>query len=349
VAAALLDGVRFFGRMSPEERAAVSALLRPVTFAAGEHLVESNVVPLGLYVIEAGRVRFQIRLPGDTQEPVWEARAGDVLGELSLTLRTLAPVSAVALEETRTWLLEAGVVDGLRQQTSPLAFAILGAMARTMCARVRYVIGIVVGEPAPPGGAEASEHRSRRPSSPSSPSCPSYPILESDLAQLAILPLFRGVGPAQLAREAAVFRRLELQRGDPLYTEGEASRGLYVVVRGAMETSVQRGGEKRRLGIAGPGRLVGELAFVSGRPHVTDAAAKERATLLALDPAAFEALREACAPLALRLFDLVALESTATLMGAGRGRRHVKRLAERAPQASSSNVETTSRPSDRSA
>jgi CRP-like cAMP-binding protein len=340
MAAALLDGVRFFGRMSPEERAAVSALMRPVTFAAGEHIVESNVAALGLYVIEAGRVRYQIRHPGDTHQQVGEPTAGDVLAEISLAVRIPAPVSAVALEETRTWLLEAGVVDGLRRQTSPLAFAILGAMARTTCARVRYVMGLVVGEPVPPGRADAPEPPSLAPGSPMS---------EADLAQLAILPLFRGVAPAPLAREAAVFRRLELQRGEPLYAEGETSRGLYVVVRGAMETSVQRGGEKRRLGIAGPGRLVGELAFVSGRPHVTDAAAKERATLIALDHAAFAVLHEARAPLALRLFDAVALEAYMTLVGAGRGRRHVKMLAERGPQASSSNVETASRPSDRSA
>jgi hypothetical protein len=71
--------------MSPEERAAVAELLRPVTFAVGEHLVVNNVVPPGLYVIEAGRVQFQIRLPGDTQQPVWEASAGEVMGELSLS------------------------------------------------------------------------------------------------------------------------------------------------------------------------------------------------------------------------------------------------------------------------
>lgn len=121
---------------------------------------------------------------------------------------------------------------------------------------------------------------------------------------------------------------MALGRGAPLYAEGAPAPLLYVVARGAVETYVRRAGEKRRLGIAGPGRVVGEVAFVGDRPHATDAAAKENAILLTLERAALDDLMAQRAPLALRLLDAIGLESTATLLGAGR--RHVKLLAERA-------------------
>jgi CRP-like cAMP-binding protein len=313
---ALLERVRFFGRMSPAERAAVAALLRPLTFAPGEYLGRTDVAQPGLQVIESGLVELRIRLPGDTHQPVWEAGPGEVLGEISLASRQPFPISARALEPTRVWLLDARVVEGLRAQAAPLAFAVLGSMARTVCARVRFVLTRVIGSP------------SSDVAPPIQPGHQRAPIGAGELPLLRVLPLFRHVDADALAAEAACFERLAFPRGAPIYAEGEPASALYVVLRGAIETHVVRGGEKRRLGIAGPGRIFGEVAFVGGRPHLTSARAQENAIVLAIDVARLAGLVARRAPLALRLFDAIAFEANAVLGGAGR--RQVKLIAEAA-------------------
>lgn len=315
----LLDGVRFFRRLSSDERARVVGLLRPVTFAPGERLIQPDVRPAGLYVIERGRVDLQIHVSGDSRFKAMPIGAGDVLGEWALVMPHAFPITAAALEPTQAWLLEARMVEGLRLLGDPLAFGLMHAMARVVCARVRFLTAEIVGAPDPDRASETAETAL-------APGL-TAPVGPADLSLMALLPLFRGLAPATFASEAALFERFELARGARLYAEGDASDRLYVVLRGAIELTAQRKGKRRRLTIAGPGRLMGELGFFGAHPHHADASAKENAIVLSLSRARFEALVTERRPLALRLFEAAALSTDAVLQGTGR--RHAEVLVAR--------------------
>jgi CRP-like cAMP-binding protein len=52
------------------------------------------------------------------------------------------------------------------------------------------------------------------------------------------------------------------------------------VLRGAAELLTQKGDRERRIGIAGPGELIGYLATLGGATHSTSARVRERAVVL---------------------------------------------------------------------
>jgi CRP/FNR family cyclic AMP-dependent transcriptional regulator len=60
-------------------------------------------------------------------------------------------------------------------------------------------------------------------------------------ADLAAIPLFRGLSDAQLASVAAVLVRSRAPQGGEILTEGDPGRSLFVLVDGAVETSKHLG------------------------------------------------------------------------------------------------------------
>src|SRR6185312_12222546 len=83
---------------------------------------------------------------------------------------------------------------------------------------------------------------------------------------------------------------IELGRGQTLFREGEAASTCYVVVRGALEITGGRDGQRHRIGILGPGRLCGILALIEGERHSMSAAARENAVLFEIGADAFARL-----------------------------------------------------------
>lgn len=88
-------------------------------------------------------------------------------------------------------------------------------------------------------------------------------------AFLANLPLFKGLGAAELARIAAGTRRRKLERGEVLFREGEASNGLFAVAYGKLQLSA-RG---RLTDIVGPGKSFGEAVMFLEKPYIVTATA----------------------------------------------------------------------------
>ena len=73
-------------------------------------------------------------------------------------------------------------------------------------------------------------------------------------------------------------RRLEAPRGADVAAEGS----LLVVMRGAIETSIRRGGLAARARLAGPGRFVGHLNLLGEDAGAASSRAREHALLLEL-------------------------------------------------------------------
>jgi CRP-like cAMP-binding protein len=75
-------------------------------------------------------------------------------------------------------------------------------------------------------------------------------------------------------------RRIEVPRGAAVGATTEDAPALLIVLRGAVETSIRRGGLAARTRLAGPGRLVGHLNLLGGHPAPIASRARERSILL---------------------------------------------------------------------
>jgi len=98
---------------------------------------------------------------------------------------------------------------------------------------------------------------------------------------LARLPLFAGLGVAELGRLAAGTTRRELKRGDFLFRQGEQPTGFHAVVHGRIELTARSArGRARVADIVGAGRSFGEAIMFLEQPYIVSARALGDALVL---------------------------------------------------------------------
>jgi CRP-like cAMP-binding protein len=98
---------------------------------------------------------------------------------------------------------------------------------------------------------------------------------------LARLPLFAGLGAAEVARLAAGTTRRELRRGEFLFRQGEPPTGFHAVVHGRIELRAHGPhGRERVTDIVGAGRSFGEAIMFLEKPYIVSARALGDALVL---------------------------------------------------------------------
>ena len=106
------------------------------------------------------------------------------------------------------------------------------------------------------------------------------------LANLAATsPLFAGLSKPDGRTLMSAFRAERVGRGDIIIEEGEASRGIYVVIRGAFRVHTRAEGDVAQLG---PGDVFGEIAVIRGTPTTASVIADKSSEVLMLPVARFQ-------------------------------------------------------------
>ncbi|MBC7293048.1 MAG: cyclic nucleotide-binding domain-containing protein, partial [Thermoleophilia bacterium] len=108
------------------------------------------------------------------------------------------------------------------------------------------------------------------------------------LAVIKRAPLFAGLDDGHLRDLVARGRCKQLDRGQPLFFQGEEAQGLYVVLSGRVKVyKTSPRGREQILMVMGPGEPVGEVAVLSGESYPASAEALEAAQVLYLPRQAF--------------------------------------------------------------
>lgn len=105
-------------------------------------------------------------------------------------------------------------------------------------------------------------------------------LTADDLAQL---PLFADVPPAEIARLAASCPDIHLTAGEYAMHEGD-DRALYIVLSGMLEVVKLMDGVPRVIGKRGPGQLLGEVPMTMGTPFLGGGRAVEPSRVMRIEP-----------------------------------------------------------------
>jgi CRP/FNR family cyclic AMP-dependent transcriptional regulator len=131
----------------------------------------------------------------------------------------------------------------------------------------------------------------------------------ANLAALSVLrvsPIFRGLSPDLLEHVSTLCRTRGYGRGETIFVEGSPGLKLYGVVSGRlMITTTSSQGLELHLNVAGPGEIIGEIAFLDGGTRTATARAAELTTLFELERPAFFTLLEQHPQLGTHLLQLV--------------------------------------------
>ena len=237
----------------------VAALLRPFAAAEGEILFKVDAPVERVLLLRSGTV-------GLSEPVLTSAGPGDALGDLALNGPTTHTATARALEAVEGFILELGDFDQLRTAGHPVAFSVLRRLALLLADRIRRAggegspDGVVTGPRATPG-----------------------PPVVHELAVIRRLPYFSEFDLRELDVLADSLRTWKLEPGATLFAEGDTAQSAFIVLRGAVEVTRDRGERRLRIATVGPGRLLGELSLIDGGPRTASCAAVEPVVVLEIE------------------------------------------------------------------
>jgi len=111
------------------------------------------------------------------------------------------------------------------------------------------------------------------------------------IADLRAIPAFAAMGTADAALFLSVMEERPSARGVPLFREGEAGEGLFVILEGRVSITKRnaKGGE-REVAVLDRHEVFGEMDLISDRPHNSGAKGQQACRLLFLPKKAFQDL-----------------------------------------------------------
>jgi CRP-like cAMP-binding protein len=239
-----------------------------------------------MLLLASGGAEVVRRLPGNLRQTLAHVGPGEALGELALLTRRPRSATVRAVAPSTAWQLDAHAFELLRRDGRPVAVELVRRIGDSALARLRHLYAVIAGALEDRTGARGPERHPRALPSTARPAAAD----DADDAYLAGTMLFRGLAPDAVAEVTNGARRVAVPRGTVLAAEGTRPDVLLVVVRGALESTIRRGGLVQRVRLAGPGRLACHLGVLDGGPSPVEVRARERSTVLELPRARVQSI-----------------------------------------------------------
>jgi CRP-like cAMP-binding protein len=261
----------------------LARVMRSRTVPAGEILWSQGDEARELLFIVEGAVSASLRVPGNRTVEIWAAGPGDTIGELglvdgaghSLSARVTERASVLALGRLDFTALLAGQRPSTFRLKRQLT-ALLTARLRVQLRHIAVSLGGVIADPIPGDdlAALADLEQCRPP----------------DSKYVRRMATFHDFDPLALWGFLTSGTYVRCPPGRTLLAEGTRSNAYYLMINGAVEKLLVRGGRRVRLGLAGPGKAFGYEGLIDRLPSPITAVTRERSLLLVLQRELFEQL-----------------------------------------------------------
>ena len=253
----------------------LATLARPFTLAPGDYLFHEGDPGDRIGLLASGRLELIMRLPGGRELEVLPVGPGELIGEMVVLSERPRRFSTRATEPSAGWSFVSAEVGRLGVDDQPEVMRRFGLIALTRL-RDQYERLARICAADPRSGERAREaHRE--------PAREVRPVERKpdETSYLETVLFFSRFSGAEIEELFGDLRRLEAPRGATVLDEGDPASALLIVMRGAVETSIRRGGVATRARLAGPGRFVGHLGLLEEK-HPATSRARERSILLEL-------------------------------------------------------------------
>lgn len=274
----LLDGI------PTAELTELARVMRRRELPAGQLLWRQEEAAREMLLIVDGDVAVSLLLPGQRTVEVARLGRGELVGEVPLldggthptTARVVAPSSVLALSHAE--------FAALVSRNHPTSFTLKRRGAAVGCTRLRQQLAALAASlggdddhgPPPVGeGAGAAALEFCGP---------------PDSGYVKRLATFHAVDPLALWGLLTAGRYARVPAGQTVVAEGERSDACYLMINGAVEKVIVRGGGRIRVGLAGPGQAFGYEGLIDGQVAPVTATTRERTLVLVLPREAFERL-----------------------------------------------------------
>jgi CRP-like cAMP-binding protein len=145
--------------------------------------------------------------------------------------------------------------------------------------------------------------------------------LDTEVASLRQVPLFREVEPARLKLLAFTSERVHFEAGQRFFARGDVADAAYVILDGSAEVSLDGPAGPVRLALLGKDALVGEMGILADQPRSATVTAETAVTALRIDRGVFLELLAQFPQISIALMRVLALrlEQTNQALAESRG------------------------------
>jgi len=277
ITVAFLQQVPLFAELTADELHDLAAVMQPIELAPGQLLWRQGQAADALHLIRGGRIDIYLRQPGGTEVHLTTAGPGEVIGEVPLIAGGTRSATARALDQARLWSLSRVDFAALTLRRSPTALALRRRICAVACARLRgryQQLANSLPSDLPPGASEPPTAAQLTRSAPP----------DDYLSNLAF---FRDFAADQLRSLVERSQLFMIPRRRVLEHEGDAPRGCYVTLNGAVEMTIERGQHRIPIGLAGPGRAFSYVGLIDGKTAPVTVRTRELSLLLRIAPEPF--------------------------------------------------------------
>lgn len=151
--------------------------------------------------------------------------------------------------------------------------------------------------------------------------------LDTEVASLRQVPLFRDVEPSRLKLLAFTSERTHFEAGQRFFSQGDEADAAYLILEGEASVSFEGPSGAVRLALLGSDALVGEMGILADQPRSATVTAESPVLALRIDRTVFLELLAQFPRIGIAVMRELALRLEQTnrqLAGEGAGRRSPK-------------------------
>jgi CRP-like cAMP-binding protein len=264
---------KLFEGLGEAELAEIATVTFTWRAAEGDVLFHQGDAGDRLLVVTAGELEASGRLPDGGERLFAKVGPGEIVGELALLAGGRRTATVRAVTDSAGFALTRQTFELLRLQLRPVARKVVRKIGEVSLQRLearyaRLTAELGDADRRPPERAATLEGLA-------SGDFSSNGVPDTYLQEILF---FRRFAAGEIVAIRKGLRVFTAPRGAPL----DLSENLWIVLRGAVQTSVLGGGHSQRVRLSGPGRCVGHLGLLpkGEAAPALEATLRERAVLL---------------------------------------------------------------------
>lgn len=275
-----------------------------LSFSTGELILQQGKKIEGIYIIISGNVAVSARLMGQGGTNIEVLKAGNFLNEISFIEKGPSPTSYIANNEVQCLFISSVYFEMFSLYFPETKYKILYAITKQICARLKKMHGKVttlITQSEMPSLSFLGRvvHSLNQPKQVVS-------INESILERLQKKTLFKSFTKEEVNELFQHTVLLEAAKNCKLIHVGEKNASCYIVIQGAVQSSIMQDNKLAKLSVIGPGTLFASIACIDNDSSFTITFVTcEQAILLKISESELNSIRSNNPQLWYKLFDLI--------------------------------------------
>ncbi|MCC5015881.1 MULTISPECIES: cyclic nucleotide-binding domain-containing protein [unclassified Legionella] len=280
------------------------------SFSTGDVILQQGKKEEGIYIIISGNVVVSARSMGQGMTNIEVLKPGNFLNEISFIEKGASPTSYVASNNVQCLFINSVHFEMLSLYFSETKYKILYAITKQICSRLKAMHGKVttlITQSEIPGLSFLGRvvDSLNQPKQVAS-------INESMLERLQKKSLFKSFSKDELHELFQHTVLLEAAKNCKLIHVGEKNASCYIVIQGAVQSSIMQDNKLAKLSVIGPGALFASIACIDNDSSFTITFVTcEQAILLKISESELDAIRNNNPRLWYKLFDLICISLVA--------------------------------------